>query len=229
MTIDRESLIRHRLSNHPDTVSSNPRSGEETSTTAPPVTSIRHEETPVGGSPAHPYRHYGPLMTSSSNSLAAGLRDQLPGISERKVHALLYLAQGLHFAATDKPLFSELITATKTGINVAGVDADGAADSDDQVIVGVTVARYGTLPAADLESLIRGQSPWGQTQPGEPVEFEQIREWFRTQDAAVEGTASGFPRNRRGQVTAQGDTSTTPIPDDPAEIAAFAAEMRSRM
>lgn len=183
-------------------------------------------------------RYRAPMTTSTTAAaIAAGLREhlrtQIPYLPDRKVHALLYLAQGLCLAANDEPLFVDPIIATGQGVRLADVPGGrhGGLTDAEAVIVGVTAARYGGLSTADLESLIRGQEPWGATDDGREIGLDLVRRWFRTQDATPEGTVTGIPRSHRSP--AGSDDTEREVrqakPDDPAEIASFAAEMRARM
>ena len=178
-------------------------------------------------------RRYLAPMTTNAASIAAVIREQLRQrtayISDRKVHALLYLAQGNCFAANDSPLFDDPISATRLGVQVAGADNEPTKPFTDAeyVTTAVTVARYGGLSTTNLEALIRGQDPWATTAPGRPIDPAVIRQLFRAEDEDPEGVPNGIPRSHRSQPDALG-LDRARLADDPAEIAAFAAEMRAR-
>lgn len=50
-------------------------------------------------------------MTVPVAVVAAEIRKRLPGIDDRKLHALLYYCQGHHLAHTGEPMFPETIHA----------------------------------------------------------------------------------------------------------------------
>ncbi|MDQ1633589.1 MAG: hypothetical protein QOJ32_398 [Frankiaceae bacterium] len=52
---------------------------------------------------------------TSARDVAAELRQRLPDVGVKKLHKLLYYAQGHHLAALGRPLFSESISAWDMG------------------------------------------------------------------------------------------------------------------
>lgn len=230
MTFDGESEIRHPKSDDTNTLGTQSRLAKETDMLAGAPPGTKAEDVTIWRLPITEASQYVPAMTSA-NDIAAALRTTLPHLSTRKLHALLYLAQGTHLAADDVPLFLEPITATDLATEVAEVaDSPGKPLSDAEAItVAVTVNRYGNLPAMDLEALIRGQGPWQAACAAgtKVVDPEWIRELFRAQDNDPEGVPSGFPRSHRGQPGRRPDQAA--VPDDPEEIASFLAEVRSRL
>lgn len=223
--VDELSLIRQAGCNQAATVSAPPAlDGEATVPTSMIAPRMDVQRTALPGA-----RHYCAAMTTA-NDIAVALLARVPHISDRKLHAMLYLAQGLCLAANGAPLFADALIATNLGVRVEGIgDTNGKPLTDaEHAVVAVAISRYGSLPAMDLEALIRGQGPWQVSEPDWPVELDVIREFFRTQDDDPEGTMSGIPRSHRSRPGAGASHHST-APDDPEEIADLAAEMRSRM
>ena len=109
-------------------------------------------------------------MTASAHDIAAALRERLPGIGVKKLHKLLYYAQGSHIASFDRPLFSESIRASDMGPVVAELWRDedrgeprpephdlGEAELN---TVGYVASRYGRLSGNQLERLTHTEHPW---------------------------------------------------------------------
>ena len=173
--------------------------------------------------------------TTTAHDIATALRDRLRAhvayLPDRKLHALLYLAQGLALGDDDSPLFAEPIIATDVGVRVDHDSAGPTGELDDVQfgVVAVTAGRYGGLSAMDLEALIRGQGPWAATTTGSPIDTALIRDTFRHQDDIPEGTVSGFPRSTRTgtHVSLDPDLPSTE-PDSAEETAAFIAGVKAR-
>jgi uncharacterized phage-associated protein len=228
-----ESLIRQSHCHRPDTVSASFVSGVEDCVTTAALTTRWSEDLhpAVTGS-----RYVAPMGTATANDIAAALLDHLRArvtyLPDRKLHALLYLAQGLALVGDDTPLFTEPVTATEQGVHVHYDPAGPGGELDDTQfgIVAVTAGRYGGLAAMDLEALIRGQGPWAATATGQPIDPALIRDAFRRQDQIPEGTVNGIPRSARpGLHPPLGALRPSPKPDSPEEIAAFIADVRARM
>lgn len=224
MTNSDKSVIRHTMSTHVDTFGVAPMPGMEDCVTTPALINRTAEDHHLRGAA----QRYGSPMTA--DTIAAALREQVmqrtPYLPDRKLHALLYLTQGLAYAAGDKPLFDADITATTTGVHVDGVTPGAAPDLTPEVLL--VAARYGQLSAMDLEALIRGQQPWQQTTAGQVIDPELIRRQFQEQEDIPEGTVSGHPRSTRAAL--HRPTVTSPAtPDSPEEIAAFIADTKARM
>jgi uncharacterized phage-associated protein len=177
-------------------------------------------------------------LTTTAATIAAALREEMSSrttyMPDRKLHALLYLAQGMCFVANDEALFGDPIVSTEQGVYVQGITQQARAPITDaqHAVVLTTASRYGALTAMDLEALIRGQGPWAASRRnGEAVvDSNLIRELFREQDEIPEGTLTGLPRSHRDALhQLDDDRPRSVVVDDPAEIAAFAAEVRSRM
>lgn len=152
-----------------------------------------------GGSPAYP----GP-MPVSAHDVAAELRKRIPGLGVKKLHKLLYYAQGHHLATFGKPLFTETISAWDMG-PVVGVlwraEKDGEEPPPGHArmgeaelnTIGYVASRYGALTATDLEHLTHSETPWQRAnttrRPGGRVRIENgwIEEYFRTAGAADAG------------------------------------------
>jgi len=108
-------------------------------------------------------------MTVSAHDVAHILRQQLPGVGDKRLHKLLYLCQGHHVAMIGTPLFNEGLLAYDMGPVVARLWADEKAgrslppvDLDDSALntVAFVLSRYGSLSGRDLEILSHGQDPW---------------------------------------------------------------------
>lgn len=224
MTNSDKSVIRHTLSTHVDTFGGSSMPGMEdcvtTAVAATPTTDDRHARARI--------RRYRAPMTV--DTIAAALREQVmqrtPYLPDRKLHALLYLAQGLAYASGGKPLFDADITATATGVHVDDISPDAAADLTPEVLL--ATARYGQLSAMDLEALIRGQLPWQQTALGQAIDPDLIRRQFQEQEEIPEGTVSGHPRSARAALY-RAPIASPATPDSPEEIAAFIADTKARM
>jgi uncharacterized phage-associated protein len=112
---------------------------------------------------------YARPVTVSAHDVARVLREQLPGVGDKKVHKLLYLCQGMHLAMVGQPMFNESLHAydmgpvvdrlwkdEKASRDVPPVDLDEAALNT----VAFVVSRYGALTGRDLELLSHAQEPW---------------------------------------------------------------------
>lgn len=177
---------------------------------------------------------YGAPM-GTANTIAAIMREHLSTritfISDRKIHALLYLAQLGRLTADDKPLFENSITATDTGVEVTGLADDHRDPTDTEFSNAVSAAgRYGGLATTELEALIRGQAPWQNAHGGE-ITVESMREWARSFDDDPEASVSGATRTwmkafRAARPPVNRERSSKP--DTQEEIAAFVADHLAR-
>ncbi|MCO8273091.1 DUF4065 domain-containing protein [Actinoplanes sp. TRM 88003] len=139
-------------------------------------------------------------MTASAHDIAAALRERLPGIGVKKLHKLLYYAQGSHIATFDIPLFSESIRAWDMGPVVAELWRDedrgepppephdlGEAELN---TVGYTASRYGRLSGNQLERLTHTEHPWQagdarrKVGDSDRIEVEWIRRHFVAEAAS---------------------------------------------
>jgi uncharacterized phage-associated protein len=145
-------------------------------------------------------------MTASAHDVAAALRERLPGIGVKKLHKLLYYAQGCHVASLSRPLFSESIRAWDMGPVVAELWRDedrgeplpephklGEAELN---TVGYVASRYGRLSGNQLERLTHTEQPWQagdarrKVGDSDRIELEWIRNHFVAEaanDADEEG------------------------------------------
>lgn len=234
-----ESSIRHQSSNRIDTFRDGGSLGEEATVTAAIVSPTRPIHLPDRAHDATGVRQYGAAMaTTTANAIATGirrhLRDRITYLPDRKLHALLYLAQGLWLATDTKPLFGEDLIATGHGAHVDYITSDATSrplTDAEFTVVALVCSRYGGLSTMDLEALIRGQGPWAAASQGAAIDTTLIRDQFRRQDDIPEGTMSGLPRSARERAhrPAGYDTPAPPTPDSPEEIAAFIAEVEARM
>jgi uncharacterized phage-associated protein len=117
---------------------------------------------------------------TSARDVAAELRQRLPDVGVKKLHKLLYYAQGHHLAALGRPLFSESISAWDMGPVVGEFwwQEQNSADSprpqplDEAGLntVGYVLSRYGALSGNELERLTHSEPPWQEAnrsrQPG---------------------------------------------------------------
>jgi uncharacterized phage-associated protein len=150
-------------------------------------------------------------MTASARDIAAALRERLPNAGVKKVHKLLYYAQGHHLAWFGQPLFEEEIHAYDMGPVVktlwvrekhyAPDDTLPAVPLDEAELntVGYVVSRYGNLSADQLERLTHSESPWLRAnlsrRPGGSVLIDAawIREHFVTEGGPDAGDDDALP------------------------------------
>lgn len=122
--------------------------------------------------------HYGGAMNVAASDVATSLRARVPGIGAKKLHKLLYYAQGHHLATFGVPLFADTVSAWDMGPVVGrlwkaerdqGVPQSvvGAAREVESRLteaqlntIGYVVSRYGALTGRDLEVLTHGEGPW---------------------------------------------------------------------
>lgn len=238
MNHDDESVIRHLKSEDLATVGSEPNSihqprGDWHATRRPLA-----ENLDQGAAITRPRRYVAPMGTTTANDIAAFIRERLKDralyISDRKVHALLYLAQAGRLASDDTPLFDDVITATNSSVAVAGVSDSPTRPLDDVAFASASfvVATYGGLPTTDLEALIRGQGPWSSTATGDPIGVEAIRLSARELDNDPDGSIYGYTRAQRRHMR-RSDPDLRPAgrstPDSAEERESFIAEVRARM
>jgi uncharacterized phage-associated protein len=140
-------------------------------------------------------------MTASAHDVAAELRARLPGLLTKKLHKLLYYAQGHHLAASGEPLFSDEIFAWDMGPVVSslwsaenrGEAPPGSAALGEAELntIGYVVSRYGKLTGSDLQHLTHGELPWQQADAGRPlggsarIERDWMRDYFRGPGSAA--------------------------------------------
>jgi uncharacterized phage-associated protein len=147
----------------------------------------------------HPAGHetYPDPMPPSAHAIAAALRQRQPGMAVKKVHKLLYYAQGHHLATFGRPLFKESISAWDMGPVVGQlwgdekygdfVEEPPELTEAELNTVGYVLSRYGGLTAKDLENLTHSEEPWQRAyrdrQPDGKarIELESIREFFANQ------------------------------------------------
>src|SRR3954466_657693 len=106
---------------------------------------------------------YARSVSPSAQDVAAALRERLPAVPAKKLHKLLYYAQGHHLAAFGRPLFHESISAWDMGPVVGSLwheereqNVPGDARRLDEAglnTVGYVLSRYGRLTGQDLENL----------------------------------------------------------------------------
>jgi uncharacterized phage-associated protein len=149
-----------------------------------------------------------PAMTASAHDVASALRQRLPDIGVKKLHKLLYYAQGHHLAAFGRPLFSESIRAWDMGPVVAELWRDedrgeprpephdlGEAELN---TVGYVASQYGRLTGSQLERLTHTEQPWQagdarrKVGDSDRVELEWIRRHFLAEAAVTEEDSEGL-------------------------------------
>ena len=129
-------------------------------------------------------------MARSAKDVAAVVRQRLPDVPSKKLHKLLYYAQGHHLAAFHRPLFVETVSAFDMGPvvgqlwwaekNEGSVPASAELDEAELNTVGYVLARYGGMSGRDLEILSHQEQPWRRAdltrEPGGSVRIE--RDWM---------------------------------------------------
>lgn len=224
-----------------DTARGDDSSGGEAALTTATLSAVRPGYQSDWGPDEFGVRQYGAPMaiTTSAAVIAAALRehlsDRLTYLPDRKLHALLYLAQLHAFAADDEPLFVQPIEATEQGVDVADAAAASPSDltSTQFSIVMHVVHSYGGLAPTDLEALIRGQRPWqlARSAGASEITQESMRSWARSLDEDPHASVVGRTRSwleatrefRTGRATAHDR------PDSAQERSTFIAELRPRM
>ena len=140
---------------------------------------------------------YAEPMPVSAHAIAAELRQRQPGMGFKKLHKLLYYAQGHHLAAFGKPLFRETVSAWDMGPVVGQlwgaekygepVEVQPQLGEAELNTIGYVLNRYGGLTAKDLENLSHSEDPWLRAdrdrQPGGKarIELEWMQEFFAGQ------------------------------------------------
>jgi uncharacterized phage-associated protein len=138
-------------------------------------------------------------MTASAHDIAAVLRKRLPGVGVKKLHKLLYYAQGHHLVAFDRPLFSESIRAWDMGPVVADLWRDedrGEPRPEPHTLgeaelntIGYVASQYGRLNGSQLERLTHTEQPWQagdarrKVGDSDRIELEWIRRHFLAEAA----------------------------------------------
>jgi uncharacterized phage-associated protein len=139
-------------------------------------------------------------MTASAHDIAGALRERLPGVGVKKLHKLLYYAQGHHLAAFGRPLFSESIRAWDMGPVVAELwrnEDRGEPRPEPHVLgeaelntIGYVASQYGRLNGSQLERLTHTEQPWQagdarrKVGDSDRIELEWIRQDF-LREAAI--------------------------------------------
>ncbi len=104
-----------------------------------------------------------------ARDVAAAFRARLPGLTEVKLHKLLYYAQAHHLATFGEPIFVESLSAWDMGPVVGslwyaeknGEDAPvRPLGSGELNTVGYVISRYGGLSGRDLAVLSHNEEPW---------------------------------------------------------------------
>jgi uncharacterized phage-associated protein len=147
-------------------------------------------------------------MTASAQDIASALRQRLPDIGVKKLHKLLYYAQGHHLAAFGRPLFSESIRAWDMGSIVAELwrDEDRKAPRPEPHdlgeaelnTVGYVASQCGRLTGSQLERLTHTEQPWQagdarrKVGDSDRVELEWIRRHFIAEAAGDEEDSEGL-------------------------------------
>ena len=107
--------------------------------------------------------------TNSAADVASELRRRLPDVGVKKLHKLLYFAQGHHLADGCGTLFFESLCAWDMGPVVPSLwksEKDGESAAPAKLgqaalnTIGYVVSRYGALSGRDLQILTHGHSPW---------------------------------------------------------------------
>ncbi|WP_271221752.1 Panacea domain-containing protein [Streptosporangium carneum] len=180
-------------------------------------------------------------MPVSAHAIAAALRQRQPGIGVKKLHKLLYYAQGHHLAAFGKPLFGESISAWDMGPVVGKLWGDekyGDIHIEEPPLlseaelntVGYVLSRYGNLSATDLENLTHCEDPWRRADHGRPpggnarIELEWIREFFANQADDEDDEPQPDPADLARMLEGAEKRRAQPArPDSPEDIRAWLA------
>ena len=141
---------------------------------------------------------YASGMAASARDVAAAIRQRLPGVPSKKLHKLLYYAQGHHLASFHQPLFFESVSAFDMGPVVGQLwwaeknehEPSAVMELDEAQLntVGYVLARYGRLSGRDLEILSHGERPWQRADALRAprgrvrIENEWMEEYFREPD-----------------------------------------------
>lgn len=178
-------------------------------------------------------------MPASAHAIAAALRERLPGLGTKKLHKLLYYAQGHHLATFGKPLFSETISAWDMGPVVGqlwyaeknGTEPPGELPPLGEAelnTVGYVISRYGRLSGQDLEHLTHSEMPWQRAnrtrRPTESVRIELawLQEYFTaaSADDPEEGVVLDSAEVTKWLSGAQQRAAEPVRPDAPEELRA---------
>jgi uncharacterized phage-associated protein len=135
----------------------------------------------------------------SARDVAAVFRRRSPGLPTKKLHKLLYYAQGHHLATFGLPLFSETISAWDMGPVVGELwfeeserkAPDRLADLNEAQLntVGYVLSRYGGLSGLDLEHLTHTEAPWRRANRGRRphgsarIEQDWLADYFGNADS----------------------------------------------
>ncbi|GAA4179190.1 hypothetical protein GCM10022252_00330 [Streptosporangium oxazolinicum] len=190
----------------------------------------------------HPAGHepYPDPMPLSAHAIAAALRQRQPGMGVKKLHKLLYYAQGHHLAAFGQPLFRESISAWDMGPVVGQVWGDekyGALIEEPPELteaelntIGYVLSRYGGLTATDLENLTHSEAPWQRADRDRPpggkarMELESLQEFFANQvdddEDEPQPDRAQFARMLEGIEQRRAEPAS---PDSPEDIRAWLA------
>lgn len=160
--------------------------------------------------PNHQPQQYPDRMTVSAHDVAAAIRTRLPGCPVKKLHRLLYYAQGYHLAWFGEPLFEEPVSAWDTG---PVVDTLWQAEENHEPAppraklgerelntIGYVCSRYGNLTGRDLEHLTRAEDPWRRAdttrEPGgsAPIKSQWMHDYFLNADSDDEDESMPDPK-----------------------------------
>jgi uncharacterized phage-associated protein len=149
---------------------------------------------PAGSSANQTNVSYARPVSPSVYAVAAEVRARQPGMGVVRLHKLLYLGQGHHLAAFDRPLFTETISAWDNGPVVGELwyREDRRLEPPPQAplgeaelnTIGYVMSRYGALTGRDLIHLTHSEDPWRRAdvdrKPGtsRPIPISWIREYF---------------------------------------------------
>jgi uncharacterized phage-associated protein len=177
-------------------------------------------------------------MTVLARDVATVFRDRLPGLPTKKLHKLLYYAQGHHLATFGEPLFQENISAWDMGPVVgqlwyqekqAGIEKTDVRLGEAELnTIGYVVSRYGRLTGRDLESLTHSEMPWQRAnrsrRPRESVRIQSawLEEFFKADGAAdaEEDVTLDSDVVTQWLAAAEERRSASPIPDSLDELRA---------
>jgi uncharacterized phage-associated protein len=179
----------------------------------------------------------------SVHTVAAEFRSRQPAMGVVKMHKLLYLGQGHHLAAFDRPLFAETISAWDNGpvvgelwyredrrLEAPPLTVLGEAELN---TIGYVMSRYGALTGRDLVHLTHSEDPWRRAdvdrKPGtsRPIPSAWIREYFLA-DFGDDDIVLDSAQVRAWLSDAAQQRDTAGPRDEPGRIAARIRELSGR-
>lgn len=130
----------------------------------------------------------------SAHDVADVLRDQLRGMTQWRLHKLLYYVQGWHLARCGEAAFAERIEAWDDGPVVARLWADEKYDrsrpsprpvpADLMATIRYVMTRYGHLSGDELRERMHREAPWADARQNATIPDDALVDWFTVQAEA---------------------------------------------